>query len=169
MKKISITEASEIVKVSRDKIRYGAKLLGIKLIKQGRISYIPSNSIAILKAMYKNVLAGMSPSIAAKEVLEIFANTPEPAQEITKEVSNNNVLTNRIEMLEQAVMLLVEENKMQRKLLNKRFDRIELQLTPPQTTKQIKVWKPIEPTRPKYSTLQRIWYEITNPQKLRAN
>ena len=168
MKKISITEASELVKVSRDKIRYGAKLLGIKFIKQGRVSYVPSNSITILKAMYKNVSTGMSPSIAAKEVLEIFANTPEPALEVAKEVSNNNVLTNRIETLEQAVMLLVEENQMQRKLLNKRFDRLELQLNPPEH-KKIEVWKPTKPKSPTYSTLQRIWYEVTNPEKLRAN
>jgi len=109
----------------------------------------------------------------------------------------NPDLTNRISSLEQAVMLLVEQNKNlaitnqalakttesqgkrieeQNKFIvtslqaqNNHLKTIQLKLNPPQATKQIEVWKPTEPTRPKYSTLQRIWYEVTNPEKLRAN
>jgi hypothetical protein len=52
---------------------------------------------------------------------------------------------------------------------NKQINKISIQLDPPTPHKQIEVWKPTEPKRPKYSTLQRIWYEVTNPEKLRAN
>ena len=80
-------------------------------------------------------------------------------------------------------MLLVEQNKAlaginetQNKLFaenflrqEKRLDQIQLQLNPPVTNKKIEVWKPSTSKRPQLSIIQRIWYEITNPTKLRAN
>lgn len=169
MEKLTITEASKIIQVNRDKIRYGSKLLGIKLIKSGRVSYVPASSITLLQAMYKIVASGISPKKAAKEVLELYAPSEplEQPQVTTKEISND-ILTDRIATLEKAVLLLVEENKKQREQLNKRFDRIELKLEPP-VPKKIKAWQPAKPKRPKYSPLKHLWYELVNPAKLRAN
>jgi len=176
MKKLSVTDAATLIGISRDKIRYWMKLLGLEITKKGRVSYISPGAEKLLLAMANSVSSGLAPSVAAKEVLHIHS-VPE-SQQSEMQTMNNSLVIDRIQSLEKAVMLLVEQNKIlsatnaeQSKLLNKRLDRIEFKIAPPQTqkTKQIKVWKPTEPTRPKYSTLQRIWYEVTNPQKLRAN
>jgi len=185
MKKIAITEAAIFAEVTREKARYWARLLKLEITKQGRISYIPDGSEKILLAMAKAISSGLSPSLAAKEVLTIHAL---PVVKETKQ-NNSNELTSRINSLEQAVMLLVEQNKalattteIQGKKIedqnrfiistlqaqNNHLKAIQLKLDPPQPTK-IETWQPTEPKRPKFSTIQRIWYEITAPEKLRAN
>lgn len=204
MNKIAITEAAKFADITREKARYWARLLKLEVTKQGRISYIPEGSETIILAMAKAVSGGLSPSLAANEVLTVHALP------VTKEIKqiDSSELTNRINSLEQAVMLLVEQNTALSKTTKAQGERIEEQnkaladttkayskrieeqnkfivaslqaqnnhlktiqfkLDPPQKQKQIEVWKPTEPQRPKYSTIQRIWYEVTNPEKLRAN
>ena len=174
MNKLSVTEAATLIGISRDKIRYWTKLLELEIIKEGRISYISQGAEKLLLVMATSVSSGLAPSVAAKEVLNMHS-LPEVQQPETQTI-NHNLVTDRIQSLEKAVMLLVEQNKIlsatnaeQSKLLNKRLDRIEFKITPPTTNKQIEVWKPTEAKRPQFSTIQRIWYEVTNPEKLRAN
>ena len=174
MNKVSITEAATQIGISRDKIRYWTKLLELEIIKEGRISYISQGAEKLLLIMAKSVSSGLAPSVAAKEVLNIHSFPEVQPPEI--QAINQSLVTDRIQSLEKAVMLLVEQNKIlsttnaeQSKLLNKRLDRIEFNISPHTTNKQIEVWKPTEPKRPQFSTIQRIWYEVTNPKKLRAN
>ena len=131
--------------------------------------------------MSKLISSGLSPATATKEVLSVHS-LPAIQEEKNKEIDTDK-LTNRISSLEQAIMLLVEQNKSlattvesQNKIIvanlqsqGQQLQTIQLKLNPPTPHKQIEVWKPTEPKRPKYSTLQRIWYEVTNPEKLRAN
>jgi len=186
MNKIAITEAANFAEITREKARYWTRLLKLEVTKQGRISYIPEGSEKILLAMAKAVSGGLSPSLAAKEVLTVHAL---PVVKEVKQIDSSE-FTHRINSLEQAVMLLVEQNKAlattteaqgkrieeQNKFIvtslqaqNNHLKTIQLRLNPPQATKQIEVWKPTETKRPKYSTIQRIWYEVTNPERLRAN
>ena len=174
MNKLSITEAATQIGISRDKIRYWMKLLELEIIKEGRISYISLGAEKLLLVMAKSVSSGLAPSVAAKEVLNIHSLSE--TQEPEMQTIHLNFVTDRIQSLEKAVMLLVEQNKIlsvtnveQSKLLNKRLDRIELKISPSTTKKQIEVWKPREVKCPQFSTIERIWYEVTNPAKLRAN
>jgi len=181
MKNISFAEAAKYAKITRDQLRYWIKLLNIKTIKEGRILFLPNGSEKLLEAMHQNIKSGLSLKASAEEVLNI-QTLPQVIPE-HQTIENNSILTDRIKSLENAVMLLVEQNKAlaeinqnQNKLFTdkfirqeKRLDKIQLQLTPPNPQKQLNIWKPTEPKRPKYSTIQRIWYEVTNPTKLRAN
>lgn len=179
MKNISFSEAADFASITRDQLRYWIKLLHLKPVKKGRTLFLPKGSEKLLDAMKKAVKDGLSLKAAAEEVLNIHALpviTPEPEQH-----ENNQILTARIASLEKAVMLLVEQNnslattnKEQNKLFaetflrqEKRLDQIQFKLDPPQK-KQIDVWKPAKPKPLQLSKLQRIWYQITDPIKLRA-
>ena len=181
MKNISFSAAAKHADITRDQLRYWIKLLNIQPIKEGRILFLPNGSETLLEAMHQNVKSGLSLKAAAQEVLNIYT-LPQVIPE-HKNIESNQILTDRISSLEQAVMLLVEQNKAlaginetQNKLFaenflrqEKRLDKIQLQLNPPVTNKKIEVWKPSTSKHPQLSIIQRIWYEITNPTKLRAN
>ena len=180
MKQISLSEVANITGITKSKIKYWASLLNIEIKKQNRILFLPLGSETILLAMSKLIASGLSPASATKEVLSVH---PLPTIQEEKKDIDTNKLTDRISSLEQAVMLLVEQNKSlattvenQNRFIvsslqaqNNHLKTIQLKLDPPRPSKQIEVWKPSKPQRPKYSTIQRIWYEVTNPEKLRAN
>lgn len=186
MENISITEAANFAKVTREKARYWSKLLELKITKLGRVSYIPAGSEQLIMAMNKSISNGLSPSVAAKEVLSIHAlpTTNKPSN------IDSNEFKNRINSLEQAVMLLVEQNKMLVKTTetqNKKIEAqnefivtslqiqkqqlktIQIKLDPPITTKKIEVWQPPKPKQLQLSAFKRLWYEVISPEKLRAN
>ncbi len=181
MKNISFSEVAKYADITRDQLRYWIKLLKIKPIKEGRTLFLPNGSENLLEAMHQAVKSGLSLKASAQEVLNIHT-LPQVTSE-NKTLENNKILTDRISSLEKAVMLLVEQNKTlakineaQNKLFSenfqkqeKRLDKIQLQLNPAITNKKIEVWKPSISKRPKLSIMQRIWYEVTNPTKLRAN
>ena len=168
MKIISLSEASKFANISRTQARYWTKLLDLKVTKENRTLFLASGSENLLEAMNKIVKSGVSPSLAAKEVLSIHALPV--ATQPNKEVSNS--LNDRISSLEKAIMLLVEQNKALAKTVeqqNNKINRLSLQLEPPTSYKKIEVWQPPKPQTQKLSTIKRIWYEIVAPQKLRAN
>ena len=181
MKNISFSEAAKYADITRDQLRYWIKLLNIKPIKEGRTLFLPHGSEKLLEAMRQTVKSGLSLKASAQEVLNIHT-LPQITSE-HKKIENNQILTDRISSLESAIMLLVEQNKAlvginetQNKLFTekflrqeKRLDKIQFQLNPTNTHKKIEVWKPSISKRPQLSLIQRIWYEVTNPTKLRAN
>jgi len=181
MKQISLSEVANITGITKSKIKYWANLLNLEIKKQKRILFLPAGSEEILLAMAKAISGGLSPSSAAKEVLTVHA-LPTIQEEESKKIDIDK-LTDRISSLDQAIMLLVEQNKSlaatvenQNKVISanlrsqeQQLKTIQLKLTPPVPQKHVEVWKPAEPRRPKYSTIQRIWYEVMNPKKLRAN
>jgi len=181
MKNISFSEAAKYADITRDQLRYWTKLLNIKSIKEGRTLFLPNGSEKLLEAMHQAIKSGLSLKASAQEILNIHT-LPQLTSE-HKNLENNQILTDRISSLEKAVMLLVEQNKAlaeinqtQNKLFadnflrqEKRLDNIHLQLNPPITNKKIEVWKPAISKRPHLSIIQRLWYEVTNPTKLRAN
>lgn len=85
-------------------------------------------------------------------------------------------MVKRIDSLEQAVMLLVEQNKKlvatieaQNEVQNKKLEAIQYRLEPPKSEARIfKRWEPAPKKRPQFSHLQKFWYELMDPAKLRA-
>jgi regulator of replication initiation timing len=86
-------------------------------------------------------------------------------------------LFNRIDSLEKAVMLLVEQNKklattieLQNENHNRKLEAIKLRLEPPKReVREFKVWEPAAKKSPQFSPLKKLWYELINPEMLRAN
>jgi len=178
MNHISLSEVANHTGITKSKIKYWAKLLNLKIKKENRTLFLAKGSESVLIAMAQSISCGLSPSTAAKEVLSVHAL---PVMKVNQN-DNTNQLTNRISSLEEAVMLLVEQNKSlaitvenQNKVIvanlqsqGKQLNQLKLALNPPQPTK-IEVWQPPKVKEPKLSAMQRIWYEVMNPAKLRAN
>ena len=168
MNTISLSEASKYANISRTQARYWTKLLELKLTKKNRTLFLASGSEKLLEAMNNIIKSGVSPSLAAKEVLSIHALPVVPRP---NEV-NSNEFIDRITSLENAVMLLVEQNKTLARTVetqSKQINKLSLQLAPPTSRKKLDVWQPPKPKPQKLSTIKRIWYEVINPEKLRAN
>jgi hypothetical protein len=67
--------------------------------------------------------------------------------------------------LEKAVMLLVQTVNNQ----SKKLEAIQCRLEPPKVDLiSVKVWEPAPKKVPKYSFLQKVWYELMDPVRLRA-
>lgn len=169
MKKISMTDAAKYAEITRDKARYWLKLLDLKIIKENRVLFIPAGGEKLLQAMKNAISSGLSPALAAKEVLEIHALPV--AQKAEKNLPPDAFL-DRVESLEKAVMLLVDQNKKLATTVetqNNQIAKLTRQLTPPKyEPKKIEVWHPEKKKAPKLSAFQKFWYELTNPVKLRA-
>ena len=168
MNTISLSEASKHANITRTQARYWTKLLELKLTKKNRTIFLASGSEKLLEAMNNIVKSGVSPSLAAKEVLSIHAL---PVAATSNEV-NSNEFTDRMLSLENAVMLLVEQNKALARTVenqSKQINKLSLQLKPAISHQKIKVWQAPEPQTKKISTFKRIWYEVISPEKLRAN
>jgi len=84
----------------------------------------------------------------------------------------------RLKGLEQAIMLLVESNNKlseQNQALaktvqsqSKKLNIIQLSLGAPKA-RPVKVWQPPVKISKQYSFLKKLWYELTQPELLRAN
>lgn len=178
MNQISLSELANLTGITKSKIKYWASLLNLQIRKENRMLFLNQGSETILLAMSKSISCGLSPAIAAKEVLSIHAV---PVKKEQKEVDPDQ-LTKRIASLEEAVMLLVKQNQSLAttvetqntiilsniKAQGTQLKNLQLKLDPPARSK-FEVWQPPKPKQPKLSTIQRIWYEVTNPIKLRAN
>lgn len=172
MNKISFIDAAKYVGITLSQAKYWTKLLKLETVKESRNVFLLSGGEKILETMNNIVQGGVAPSTAAKEILSVHALP------IEKQSNNhdNCELTDRIRSLEKAVMMLVEHNKTlkaendsQNKFIISSLQKLHLTLNPPIQNKTIEVWQPPKLKRPEFSILQRIWYEVTNPIKLRAN
>ena len=167
MNMLPIIKISEILEMSPTKLRYWSKLLNLKIIKKGRISYIAEGSENLLSEMKKTVNSGLSPSIAAKEVLSTFA--PVVNKEITAPVKHD-----RLDNLEKAVMLLVESNKKlseENTLILKKLNHLSVNFLPnrPVNYKKFDVWKPSAKPMIKIPLLKRLFLELFAPEQLRTH
>ncbi len=158
---------SEMLEMSPTKLRYWSKLLNLKIIKKGRISYIAESSKNLLFEMKKSVSSGLSPSVASKEVLSTYASV------VTKEVAAP-AKNDRIDNLEKAVMLLVESNKKlseENRMILKKLNHLSGNLlsSKPVSPKKIEVWKPSPKPEIKIPFLKRLFLELFAPEQLRMH
>lgn len=167
--KISLMEAAKQAAVSRDKAKYWLELLGCCLIKEKQKSFVPLGTVVLLEAMRLAIESGLTPSAAAEHVKLTYTNqqdTKEPVKAL--EIPDDAVtrMINRIESLEKAVLLLVDENRG----LNQRVAGMQAFLMPPAKSEPPSIpWQPEKPRDPLegMNWLQRIWVECFEPWKMR--
>lgn len=175
MNKLPLIDLAKKLSITPTQCRYWSKLCGIEIEKSGRISYLPESAERLLSAMSTAINGGLSPSIAANEVMANHAPIESPAP-----ICDNTA--NKIENLEKAVLLLAESNqsilKQNQDLIAKigelaaiishqsmKLDRISARLPAPAPIKQAE-----QPKKAvvKVPLLKRLWYELFNPEYLRA-
>lgn len=166
--KISLVNAANQAAVTRDKAKYWLELLGYCLIKEKQKSFVLLGAVVLLKAMRLAIESGLTPS-AAEHVKLSYSEKQEP-KEPTKalEVPNDaiNKMATRIEALEKAVLMLVEENR----TLNQRVSGIQAFLMP--SAKPAMPMIPWQPEKPKdplegLAWYQRAWVQVFEPWKMR--
>jgi hypothetical protein len=167
---IKLSEVTETATV--DQIKYWCKLLDIQPKIISRAAHVTIKQCEALKEMTKLISQGMKPGQAA-ETLTNKAVTTSPV----KKLPDNPELINRIESLEKAVLLLVEENKKlcsriqeQNETQNRKLNAIQFQLEPPQRkVKEVKPWEPPKKASPEYHPLKKLWFELFDPAQLRSS
>jgi hypothetical protein len=167
--RISLVEAAKQAAVSRDKAKYWLELLGCCLIKEKQKSFVPLGAVVLLEAMRLAIESGLTPSAAAEHVKLTYSEKQAP-KEPTKalEVPNDavNKMAARIESLEKAVLMLVEENR----TLNQRVGGIQAFLMPPEKVAAPLIpWQPEKPKDPLegLAWYQRVWVEYFEPWRMR--
>lgn len=178
MNKLPLIDLAKKLSITPTQCRYWSKLCGIEIEKSGRISYLPESAERLLNAMSTAINGGLSPSVAANEVMANHAPVESPAPICE---NDNEKSAARIAELEKAILLLAESNQaiMQQNndlitqvktlagIINKqstRLDTISARLPAP---------PPVEPAQPRQSVakvplLRRLWLELFNPESLRA-
>jgi len=155
---IRLDEVTENVSVPQ--LKYWCKLLDINPKVVSRAGHVSPKDAEKLRKMADLINAGIRPRDAANTLTdELMIRSSEPQKEDTA------ALHSRIESLENAVMLLVQTVNNQ----NKKLEAIQFRLDPPKS--EVKVFKPWEPApkkQPQYSFLQKVWYELMDPVRLRA-
>ena len=161
-----ITEGATV-----DQVKYWCKLLDIQPVIISRAAHVSSDQCDLIKKMAGMVEQGMRPRDAASMLVDVAVTvSPEPVNELNLEMAR------RIDSLEKAVLLLVEQNKKlaatieaQNEMQNKKLEAIQFRLEPPKNDARIvKPWEPTPKKRPQFSFLQKFWYELMDPVKLRA-
>jgi hypothetical protein len=183
MNRIPITEAAKQAGITREQARYWSRLLDLDMLKDGRVSYLPSGAENMLLAMAQAVKSGQAPSVAAAEIKATFAA---PAIVPPEQPENNTAIIARLNDLESAVLLLVQSNQSlsadnkqlsERNTLlldlvqkqNRKLENIAARLpAPPPEVAPIRKIRKIQKTEVKLPLLKRLWLELFDPVKLRA-
>jgi hypothetical protein len=168
MNRIPLTEAATLAGLTRDKARYWSGVLELPIVKEGRVSYLPDGADRLLNAMRVAVEGGMSPATAAVEVKNIHTLPVEKSAPIRTADTDTAA---RINDLENAVMLLVEQNKTLIAMAQAqavKIDTLTVKLLPQPKTKPVNIWQPEPRQAPQVSTLKKLWLELFNPAMLRA-
>ena len=161
-----ITEGATV-----DQVKYWCKLLDIQPVIISRAAHVSIDQCDLIKKMAGMVEQGMRPRDAASMLIDVAVTvSPEPVNALNLETAR------RIDALEKAVLLLVEQNKKlaatieaQNEMQNKKLEAIQFRLEPPKSDARIvKPWEPAPKKRPQFSLLQKFWYELIDPVKLRA-
>lgn len=155
-----------------DQIKYWCKLLDIQPEIISRAAHVTVEQCETIKKMADLIGQGIKPGEAAAMLVNT-AVIVSPA----KFKESDPELLNRIESLEKAVLLLVEQNKKlattietQNEVHKRKLEAIEFRLTPPKREiKEFKAWEPAAKVSPQFPALKRLWYELIDPAKLRAN
>ncbi len=166
---IKLTDVTESATV--DQLKYWCKLLDIQPKIISRAAHVTTEQCETIKRMADLINQGVKPKEAAgllvnNAVTISPVNTGEREQE----------LVNRIESLEKVVMLLVNQNmrltatiEMQNEVQNRKLEAIQMRLEPPKVEPvSVRVWEPAPKKAPQYSFLQKVWYELMDPVRLRA-
>ena len=155
---IRLDEVTE--KASVPQIKYWCKLLDINPKVISRAGHVSPKEAEKLRKMADLINAGIRPREAANTLAdELMIRSSEPQKEDTA------ALHSRIESLEKAIMLLVQTVNSQ----NTKLEAIQFRLDPPKIEPAIcKPWQPAPKKAPKYSFLQKVWYELMDPVRLRA-
>lgn len=167
---IRLNEITESATV--DQIKYWCKLLDIQPAIISRAAHVTAEQCEIIKKMAGLIDQGTRPGEAAA----MLTNTAVTISPVENKTSDPELL-NRIESLEKAVMLLVEQNKklsatieMQNEVNNRKLESIRMRLEPPKApVREFKPWEPAAKKSPQFSPLKKLWYELVNPAMLRAN
>ncbi|MEW6709420.1 MAG: hypothetical protein AB1403_06290 [Candidatus Riflebacteria bacterium] len=148
-------------KASVPQLKYWCKLLDINPKVISRAGHVSPKDAEKLRKMADLINAGIRPRDAANTLAdELMIKSSEPRTEDTA------ALNSRIESLEKAVMLLVQTVNNQ----SKKLEAIQLCLEPPKVEPiSVKVWEPAPKVAPQFPVLKRLWYELVDPVKLRAN
>jgi len=166
---IKLTDVTESATV--DQLKYWCKLLDVQPKIISRAAHVTTEQCEMIKKMADLISQGVKPKEAAG-LLVNNAVTISPVNGGEREQE----LVSRIESLEKAVMLLVEQNKrltatieMQNEAQNRKLEAIQMRLEPPKVEPpEVKAWEPAPKKKPQYSFLQKFWYELIDPVKLRA-
>ncbi len=166
---ISLVEAAKQAAVSRDKAKYWLELLGCCLTKKKQKSFAPLEAVFFLEAMRLAIESGLTPSAAAEHVKLTYSEKQTPKEPVKAfEMTDDTVtrMSARIESLEKAVLMLVEENRN----LVQQVGGIRLLLMPPaKPTTAVITWQPAKPKDPLegMAWYQRVWVEWFEPWKMR--
>ncbi|EKD81528.1 MAG: hypothetical protein ACD_39C01767G0003 [uncultured bacterium] len=166
---IKLTDVTESATV--DQLKYWCKLLDIQPKIISRAAHVTTEQCETIKRMAELINQGVKP----KEAAGLLVNTAVTISPVSSG-EREQELVNRIESLEKAVMLLVEQNKrltttieMQNEVQNKKLEAIQMRLEPPKVVPvSVKIWEPAPKKAPRYSFLQKVWYELMDPVRLRA-
>lgn len=167
---IRLSEVTETATV--DQLKYWCKLLDIQPEVISRAAHVTVEQCETIKKMADLIGQGIKPGEAAG----MLTNTAVSVSPVKYRESDPELL-NRIESLERAVLLLVEQNRklattieMQNEVHNRKLEAIEFRLTPPKKeVREFKAWEPAPKVAPQFPVLKRLWYELVDPVKLRAN
>lgn len=156
--RIRLDEVTE--KASVPQLKYWCKLLDIAPKMISRAGHVLPKEADKLRKMADLINAGIRPRDAANTLAdELMIKSSQPQKEDTA------ALHSRIESLENAVMLLVQTVNHQ----NKKLEAIQFRLEPPKAEiKSFKPWEPEPKKRPQLNFLQKFWYELMDPVRLRA-
>lgn len=141
-------------------------ILGTHIREEGGITTISDEGIGILRE-----------SVEASSVRPLHRKEPATAVS-TPPATISPEISNRLEAMEKAIMLLVDENRATREEnRNLRADVAVLRqrLEPPvlaldflnEPVKAVAPWHPSR-EKPKFSGWQRLWFKIFDPSRLRA-
>lgn len=110
VEKMTFAEVAEKVGISPDKVRHWVKSLRIEPAKIRGICYLEPRAVQILEEMKRGIASGLSPAGAAALVRsKPEATTPIPIANTLAVISSE--VSNRLEAMEKAIMLLVDENR----------------------------------------------------------
>lgn len=171
----TLPEVAREVGVTPDKARYWLSLLGIEAEKRNRTLIISPEVEKALLGMKGFVAEGFPPGEAAKRVRTASdeVQTLYPVSVVQNPMVDMTVTNNRLETVERALLLLVEQNqKVQGELVNLRQENSALRrfLMPPEQPPAVIIpWQPEKPKDPVegMAWYQRAWVECFEPWKMR--
>ena len=168
---LTIREAANSARVSKEKARYWLKLMQIDLVKQDGKLYLADNAADLLQEMKKAIESGLTPAAAAVDVKNTYPLPGVPADN-SNQVNDNQVLQ-KIADLEASILFLAETVKGQNRVIESQSAKIAaLVATLPapecKSIPRVKVWQPEPRQAPQVSFLRRLWLQLFSPERLRA-
>lgn len=171
----TLPDVSREIGLTPDKARYWLSLLGIEAEKRNRTIIITPKAEKALLGMKSFVAEGFLPGEAAKKIKTASdeVQTLYPVPVVQNPIVDMTVTNNRLETVERALLLLVEQNqKVQGELINLRQENAALRrflMPAEQPTAKVVPWQPEKPKDPVegLAWYQRAWVQVFEPWKMR--